>query len=121
MQIELRTLCRMVKSPDVYEVNIVRRHYCTQMCLYSLCTTHCWRQCTQNIRQAFDLSRGEFVLNKYGALVMALRDVVYTETSQSRKTRAETPENALGEPMPEFDVFSELTKQYEAASKKRRT
>ena len=121
MQIELHTLRRMVKSPAADEFYIVRRHYCTQMYLHNLCTTHCLKQCARNIQRAFDRSRGEFVLNQYGALVMALRDIVYTETSKSHETRAKTPENALGEPMPEFDVFTELTRQYEAAAKKRRT
>ena len=120
MQIELHTLRRMVKSPAADEFYIVRRHYCTQMVLFGLCTTHCLKQCTRNIQRAFDRSTGEFVLNQCGALVMALRDIVYDETSKPRRTRAKTPENDLGDPMPTFDVFTELTKQYEAAAKKRR-
>lgn len=120
MPIELRTLCQMVKSPDADEFNIVRRHYCTQMYLNNLCTTHCLEQCSQTIQRAFDLSRGEFVINPYGALVMALRTLVHQAVSQSRVNQAETPTNSLGEPTPTADVFSELSKQYEAASSQRR-
>ena len=53
-------------------------------------------------------------------MVQEFRAIVQEEIDRAHSRRAETPLDNYGDPMPTFDVFTELTKQYEAAAKKRR-
>ncbi len=121
MPIEYPTLRRMVKSPNAEEFHIVRRHYCTQMYLNSLCSTHCLEQCSKAIQSAFEFSRGEFILYPRKALVGAARQEVYRALYHPRISKIETPKNEWGEEIPESDVFNALAQEYEAEAAQRRT
>ena len=116
MQLNMKALYRMVGKANSAEFAIIRRHYCSQMYLNNLCTQKCIADCKANILRAFDYASGEFVLNRYGALVYICREIVGQAVEAAHQSEANTPKNDLGEDNPLADAFTELSKRYEAAS-----
>ena len=119
MQIDMRTLMRMVRHPKPNDLLIIHRHYCTQMYLNNLCTRKCEKQCLMNMVKAWDYAYGEFVLKPGGgALVFIFREIVGDEVAKARQHEAIIPKNDLGEEQ-ELNPITELTKHYEAATEMR--
>ena len=116
MQLNMKALYRMVGKADGAEIAIIRRHYCSQMYLNNLCTQKCIADCKASILHAFLYSQGEFVLNKYGALVYICREIVGQAVEVAHQSKANTSKNDLGEDNPLTDTFAELAKLYEATS-----
>jgi hypothetical protein len=115
MQLNIKVLCQMVGNIDGEEFCIILRHYCTQMYLNSLCTQDCV-SCTPNLLSAFDFARGDFILNKKGALVFACREIVGDTALKAHEMKAQTPKNDLGEDISTKDPFTELMKSYETST-----
>ena len=119
MNISMKTLWQMVNNPkpDGADLAILQRHFCSQLYLNNLCTTHCMDDCCPHVEKLFDLARGEFILKPKAMLVGCCRQVVSDIIHEARSDhKAETPKNDLGEPTPEADVFASLTKHYESTT-----
>ena len=106
MKIPMRTLWRIIDKPDGGELAIVHRHYCTQMYLHDMCTTHCQDDCARNLKRAFDFSRGEFIKNKHAALVGSIRQVIHDATQREHNV-------VVPEWTESTNVFEDMARHYE--------